>query len=293
MKRFDLLPLNIERMTSLCDIKHHIDNDLVLADITELPLPNDSRHMECTLVGICLSGSASYTLGTVTHRVKTNDVLIVGHDQVLGDITTSSDFRAEALVISKEFLNYTVKDVSEINGLFLFSHNHPVFRLTSSETAMFMDYYAMIKQKVDDTNHVFRRQVVGTLLASMVYDLCNSARRVANTFEIRYSLKSQGVFENYIRLVETHFRHERRVSWYSDQLGVSSKTLLEVVKRVSSRTPNDWLDIYTIRELQVLLRNSTKSIKQISEELHFGTQSSMGKFFKEHVGTTPTAYRKP
>jgi AraC-like DNA-binding protein len=45
-------------------------------------------------------------------------------------------------------------------------------------------------------------------------------------------------------------------------------------------------------ELRVLLKNSTKSIKEITEELNFPNQSFLGKYFKEHVGLTPTAYRK-
>lgn len=75
-------------------------------------------------------------------------------------------------------------------------------------------------------------------------------------------------------------------------MGITPKTLLETVKRVSNRTPNDWLDIYTTLELRLLLKTTTKSIKEISDELHFGSQSSMGKFFREHVGVSPTAYRQ-
>ena len=39
-------------------------------------------------------------------------------------------------------------------------------------------------------------------------------------------------------------------------------------------------------------KNSTKSIKEITEELNFPNQSFLGKYFKEHVGMTPSAYRK-
>ena len=37
---------------------------------------------------------------------------------------------------------------------------------------------------------------------------------------------------------------------------------------------------------------AAETIKEISDELHFANQSFLGKFFKEHVGMSPSAYRK-
>jgi len=45
-------------------------------------------------------------------------------------------------------------------------------------------------------------------------------------------------------------------------------------------------------ELRVLLKNTTKSIKEISQDMCFPNQSFMGKYFKEHVGMSPMSYRK-
>ena len=55
---------------------------------------------------------------------------------------------------------------------------------------------------------------------------------------------------------------------------------------------NEWIDNYVTLELRVLLKDSTKSIKEIAEELNFPNQSFLGKYFKEHVGMPPSEYRK-
>ena len=65
-----------------------------------------------------------------------------------------------------------------------------------------------------------------------------------------------------------------------------------MVKVASRRTPNDWIDDYVTLELRVLLRNTNKNIKEITEEMNFPNQSFLGKYFKEHVGIGPSAYRK-
>ena len=47
-----------------------------------------------------------------------------------------------------------------------------------------------------------------------------------------------------------------------------------------------------VQELRVALKNSVKIIKDIADELNFPNQSFMGKYFKDHVGVSPSAYRK-
>jgi AraC-like DNA-binding protein len=82
------------------------------------------------------------------------------------------------------------------------------------------------------------------------------------------------------------------VGWYAEQMGITPKYLAETIKTVSQRSPNAWIDQYVVLELRVMLRNTTKSIRQISEEMNFPNQSFMGKYFKEHVGVTPSEYRR-
>jgi AraC-like DNA-binding protein len=87
-------------------------------------------------------------------------------------------------------------------------------------------------------------------------------------------------------------RTERRVSWYAEQIGITPKYLSEMVKQVSKRTPNEWIDNYVMLEIRVLLKNTTKSIKEIADAVNFPNQSFLGKFFKEHMGMSPSEFRK-
>ena len=82
------------------------------------------------------------------------------------------------------------------------------------------------------------------------------------------------------------------MSWYAQQLSISPKYLSLVVKRISGRTALEWIENYVTMELRVVLKNSTKSIKEIAEDMNFPNQSFLGKYFKEHVGMTPSKYRK-
>lgn len=291
MTDITMLPISIGRTMDVCDVKHHIDNELMLFDLSEIRLPKEDRRMECIFVGMFLSGEGSYTIGTVEHHVQANDVIVVGEGMVLGDIKVRKELVGVGFLVSHDFLYNVIREVRDVSNLFVFTRENPVLHLTIEEVSMFKEYYSLLKLKIGDQAHSFRSQVVSAILAAMIYDLCNATDRVRVNTCHRHS-RSQEVFAGFVKLVEQNFRHERHVAWYSEQLNVSPKTLLEMVKRVSQRTPNEWLDIYTTLEIRLLLKNTTLSVKEIADKLHFGTQSSLGKFFKEHVGISPSNYRR-
>lgn len=270
----------------------HIDDDIVLVDsLATLRLPVETSRMQCLFFALCLEGTAQYTVDTVPQTVEAGDVIIIGNGQTVSDAYVSPDCRGVVILIGDGFFNEVVKDVHELSQLFLFARDYPVYRLTDSEMTDAIRYYSHMKIKADQTTHHFRREVVRSLFTTLIYDLSNAIYRVIHSRTIRHT-RSESIFIDFIRLVEQNFRSERRVSWYSEQLCISAKYLSETVKQISRRTPNDWIDNYVVLESRVLLRNSSKSIKEIAQELNFSNQSFFGKFFKEHVGMSPQAYRR-
>jgi len=269
-----------------------IGDEILLCDeFSKVPLPTEPRRMGCALLALCLAGEAQYTVNTETHQVKPNDVIIVSEGQVMGDYMLSPDCQGIAIMITERTLREMMAGIKELSTLFLFSRFHPVYNLQPKEVEDIKEYFQMIKRKVDERDHLFRREIVRLLMSAMIGDFCNAVARSQKMDDHRQS-RGEVIFADFIRLVEKNFRHERRVSWYSQQLGITSKYLSETVKSISHRTPNEWIDNYVTLEMRVLLKNSAKTIKEITAELNFPNQSFLGKYFKEHVGLSPTEYRR-
>ena len=270
----------------------HIGTDiLIFDDLARIPLPNEPRRMQCIMAGLCLSGTGRYSLDTITHSVSTGDVIIISAGMVVDNYQLSTDFSGIGFLLSSDFFSEIVKDVHEISSLFLFARSHPVSRLSDTESHTFCDYFNMLRRKIECTEHHFRRDVARMTIATMIYDLGNTIYRIMNADERKKS-RADSIFADFIALVERHFRTERRVSWYGLQLNITPKYLSETIRQTSQRTPNEWIDYYVIMELRVQLKNSRKTIKQIAEEMNFPNQSFLGKYFKEHVGMSPTEYRR-
>jgi len=269
----------------------YLDDDLLLTErINEAPMPTEPRRMNFILIGLCTKGEVMYQLDTQRQIIKAGDILIVSDRHVVDSYQRSSDMEGLCMMVSVNFYREIIQNVSDVSSLFLFSRQHPVMRLEQKEIETFKAYFQTIKQKISDEGNHFRKDLIKTLLLAMFYDLSNIIYRVKQ--DDKPQTRAEIIFTKFIKLVEKHFRQERRVGWYAQQLCITAKYLSETVKSASQRTPNEWIDNYIILELRVQLKNSTKTIKEIAEELNFPNQSFLGKFFKEHVGMSPSEYRK-
>ena len=270
----------------------YIQGDILLIDeMANLPLPKEPRRMQCLLVGMCLKGSARYFVDTVEHVVEPGDLIIINQGRVTHDCTMTPDCRGIGIIIDYNFFKETIKSVHELSSLFLFARNHPVFRLPEDRANFIRDTFFQMKDKISEPDNHFRRQMVQSLFLTMVYEMCN----VIYTAQVKNdgcNSRSEEIFTKFLLLVEANFRTERRVGWYSEQLCISPKYLSETIKMVSKRTPSEWIDSYVTMELRMLFRNTQKSIKEIAQELNFSNQSFLGKYFKEHVGMSPSEYRR-
>lgn len=270
----------------------YLEEGLVLTDrIADAPIPREPTSMSFILMALCKHGKAQYSIDTREQTVKPGDLLFISERHIVDNYMASPDFECLCIMVSTEFYHGFIQNVKNVSSLLLFSMNNPVVSLTPREIQVYSNYYQTIREKMSDRGHHYRTNLVKALLLAMFYDMSNVIWRVEQQ-ESKSQTRADVIFANFIRLLEQHFRQERRVSWYAEQLCITPKYLSEIVKQVSKRTPNEWIDNYVILEIRVLLKNSTKSIKEIAEELQFPNQSFLGKYFKEHIGVSPSQYRK-
>ena len=269
----------------------YLGDDILLTEhINEVPMPTEHRYMNFILIGLCTKGEVMYQLDTIKQVIKPGDILVVSDRHIVDSYQHSDDMEGLCMIMSVNFFREIIQNVRDISSLFLFSRLHPVMSLKPEEIQTFKEYFQVIKEKSGDKRNHFQKDLIKSLLLAMFYDLSNIIYRMKNGEKPKS--RQEVIFTRFIKLVDQNFRHERRVSWYAKELTISTKYLSEVVKSVSHRTPNEWIDYYITLELRVQLRNTVKNIKEIAEELNFPNQSFMGKFFKDHVGMSPLKYRK-
>ena len=87
-------------------------------------------------------------------------------------------------------------------------------------------------------------------------------------------------------------RKHREVAWYGSRLNLAPKYLSEISKDITGRPASDWIESYTAQELVKLLNESSLTLTQIVDEMHFSSQAMLTRYLKRTLGKTPSEYRK-
>ena len=168
-KKIRLLEVNVAQAKVVYPEGKYIDNDLILfEDITKVPLPTTPSRMKSLFLALCTSGNAQYTVDTKMHKVSAGDVIIISEEQVVADYMLSRDCKGIALIMSYDFFQNIVSGVHELSALFLFARTHPVFHLDDNQTKSLEKDIQHIKEKIIDTGHRFRRELVMTMLKALI-----------------------------------------------------------------------------------------------------------------------------
>lgn len=95
------------------------------------------------------------------------------------------------------------------------------------------------------------------------------------------------IYLGFLRLMEEHFREERKVDFYAGKLNVGKWTLERSVKECCGKTPFALLTKRRMAEAKYLIAVEKKSLKEISAELCFDEYSHFSSTFKRVFGVSP------
>lgn len=104
--------------------------------------------------------------------------------------------------------------------------------------------------------------------------------------------RDEEYFQRFMRLLQQHFRRERKTTFYAREMCLSPKYLSTIVRRFSGRGPSEWIDECVLVEAKRLLKFTDRSVQEIAFELNFPTQSFFGRYFKSHTGLSPKAFKQ-
>ena len=176
----------------------YLDDDLLLTEhINKAPMPTEPRKMNFILIGLCMKGQIEYRLDTQEININPGDMLIVSDKHIVDKYKPSPDMEGLCMILSVNFFHEIIKNVRDVNSLFIFSRSHPVIGLTTKEQETFKEYFHVIKHKIGDQDNFFRKDLIRTLLLAMFYDVGNIIYRFKETDKPQ--TRAEAILTKYIR----------------------------------------------------------------------------------------------
>jgi hypothetical protein len=223
-----------------------------------------------------------------TARAGETVFLSEGNNFSIGEL--SDDLRVSILF-------YHIDPIREILGssivaMYLYTTltPEPCYVWTSGEESDLARYIALLGRHRKSAQNPFDNHECKLLLLTLTYRLCSIySRRIIE--EKNVAGHKIDTFIKLIRLIEKYYMQERGVAFYADKLCLSPKYLSALSKSVCGYTVQELVFRAIIRKSIFWLKNTNKSVQEISDDLNFPNASFFGTFFKKQTGLAPSYYR--
>ena len=73
---------------------------------------------------------------------------------------------------------------------------------------------------------------------------------------------------------------------------ITPKYLSQVARTITNLPASQWIQFYAAFELVSLLNDTTKTLTEVSDLMHFENISHFSRYVKKTLGKTPSAYRQ-
>ena len=119
-------------------------------------------------------------------------------------------------------------------------------------------------------------------------DFYNRAVKAKSTTK---EVRKEELAKQFLYLVSTHFKRQRNVQFYADEMFISRKHLTKIIVEVFNKSPKQIIAEAIILEAKVLLKNPNYSVSDVVTDLNFVDTSVFSKFFKNYTGISPTTFK--
>ncbi len=250
----------------------------------------ESIQMEIYVVGLCLKGKASLYINGTPYVVYKDDIFICTPNNLLDDCLLSVDFQCHCVCMSPDYVQRILPMADNTWDMKILFEKNPLFSLQAQEAVTFCQYYDILCSKASLPSYA-QKKVIDALMLAFVYDMQIVMNRVIQVTPRPFN-SGEYLFKRFIELLSTSYPKNRNVSYYAEQLNVTPKYLSAVCKKTGGQTASKIIDQYVLKDIEYLMKHSSKTIKMISVELDFSDISFFGRYVKKYFGVSPKVLRE-
>ncbi|WP_304252551.1 AraC family transcriptional regulator [Parabacteroides gordonii] len=273
---------------SIADIdgNREVDN----AEINEFTTP---MRLDALLMVMALEGSAEISLDYVPYVIDANCFVIIMPTHTIQLNRVSKDFKGKLLVVSRYFLdecNPAKRSPSMANYMQL--KKNPCTTFEPEETELINDQIELLRKKIKNRSHFFQKEVMQNAFVGFLLEVANILMGKKDGMLVPALSRKEELFEQFLQLLFEHCKEQHVVTFYAEKLFITPQYLSLILKELTGKSANKWIDDALIVEAKILLKAPQATVQQVADILHFSDQSTFGKFFKKHMGVSPMEYRK-
>ena len=256
----------------------------------------DFKAYESNLVGIsgCMvllvdSGFAIISIGFKRRVLRRGMLAVLFYDDTFWIERSSSTFRCRYVALADDNVQEAIYKLTSPYFWDSLSEN-PLFLLNDRQQQLLNAWY----EQMVWICHNLANEYTNQLLRNNIYNLFMAidGEMTQGGMVVKKPIsRSRSLIIKFLKLVAQHFRTTREVSFYAEQLCITTTYLYKLTHKRWNLSPKELIDKQTICEIKSLLSNTDMSIKEIATALHFEDTPYMCRYFRQRTGLSPMEYR--
>lgn len=238
----------------------------------------------------CFGGEANITIDLEKYHIVPNTNIMLIPNSIFSLTDASEDFQVHYFAYTEAMFRAACFRLDPAFIHFLKENScytHTLKEAIRSITGLIEASTAIY----NDTANRFRETIAQNLLQIFFLDTYDKVQRLFTPEQIEGSSRKDELFKKFIGLIHTHCTTQRDVTFYAEQLCISTRYLSAITKQTGKSSAKEIIDGFLILELKVALQSTNLSLKEIADKYHFPDQSFFGRFFRKHTGMSPKEYR--
>jgi len=265
-------------------------------------LPADGTPIQASgaAIYLCQKGRVNIQLDGHEYKLSERSLIVYFPYSTLEVKYRSADMEGLLLRIDIEGVQPMINKTTDIDSILDIRQN-PQRNLTEEQYQLMLSYISLLRfhqqqakvladkqeRRLWQLNNLQAENIKETLILQVIVCFNQGDNHLKSAIDRR-----DLIAKAFLNELNTHFRTEHEVTYYAEKQNLSVRYFSNVIKQLSGNTPSQWIANALLTDAKSLLLNSDQSIKEISETLHFPTQSYFGKWFKNHTGMSPLEYKR-
>lgn len=245
------------------------------------------RHLPACLIVYCAEGETRLTIQIKPYRFRKGMVTFISPDMYPSFTSMTDDFKAFYCLMGMDFADWSFYDIP--GGFFDAVYAMPVLPIGEAGRA----WFEFIGRIYEDEDNAYRQNMLSDLLHAFTLD-CHARwmRAYGESFQAEKRTSAETICMKFYDLICRHFKEHRDTAFYADKLCVTPCYLAMVTRRICQETPKRAIDRQVTLEMKYVLRNTSMTVSQIADYLHFPDTSYMCRYFRRQTGLSLSEYRK-
>jgi len=233
------------------------------------------------------SDNNKLTIDSIEHTFNTNQIVFLTE---FHQVEINKIYGVKLLRFNKPF--YCILDHDSEVGckgiLFFGAASLPILSPSESEIEVLETVWKMLIIEMESKDRLQLEML--QMMLKRILILCTRIYKNQENYQVTDNTKVDLIRE-FNFLVEKHFREKHTVAEYATLLNKSPKTISNLFKKASSKTPLRFIQERKMLEARRLLRHSDKGISEIGYEIGFNDIQAFSRFFKKYEGVSPSIFK--